>query len=95
MEDVYWRPACEAVFAGSAKPGLALATPGVLRKAAVTFWLESGTSPLWVSSRPVTRKRCCAMYYAGRASASLARESTLLTNHARATRSAGRRPPDG
>ena len=69
LEDVYWRPACEAVFAGSAKPGLAMATPGVLRKASITFWLESGISPLWASELSGHSEEVLRAYYASRASA--------------------------
>ena len=78
MKDVYWRPALEKVFGGSGKPQLVTMQPKMLRKAAITFWLDSGIgfpqAAEWAGhSEDVSKK-----YYAGRSSATYQREAGLL-----------------
>ena len=78
MKDVYWRPALEKVFGGSGKAQLVTMQPKMLRKAAITFWLDSGIgfpqAAEWAGhSEDVSKK-----YYAGRSSATYQREAGLL-----------------
>lgn len=81
LTDTYWKPACEKVFKGSSKPQLASMTPSILRKAAITFWLDSGITPYlaaeWAGHSEDVSKR----YYAGRASTSFANEAAILAAH--------------
>ena len=78
IKDVYWRPALEKVFGGSAKAHLVTMQPRMLRKAAITFWLDSGIHPLlaaeWAGHSEDVSKR----YYAGRSSATYAPEAGML-----------------
>lgn len=76
--DTYWRPACEQVFGGTDKAELAVMSPSTLRKAAITFWLDSNINPYlaaeWAGHSEDVSKR----YYAGRANTSFADEAALL-----------------
>lgn len=81
LTETYWRPACEKVFAGSAKPQLASMTPSILRKAAITFWLNSGITPYLAADWAGHSEDVSRRYYAGRASTSFANEAALLTAH--------------
>ena len=78
MENTYWRPALEKVFGGSDKPDLVTMPPRMLRKAAINFWLDSAINPLlaaeWAGHSEDVSKR----YYAGRTSATYAREAGML-----------------
>ncbi|RYC05635.1 hypothetical protein [Nocardioides zhouii] len=85
LTDTYWKPACEKVFRGSAKPQLASMTPSILRKAAITFWLDSGITPYLASDWAGHSEDVSRRYYAGRASTSFATEAALLTAHRGAT----------
>ena len=77
----YWRPACERVFAASAKPQLANMTPSLLRKAAITFWLDSGINPLLAADWAGHSEDVSRRYYAGRATSTWQREAELLGAH--------------
>ena len=81
LTDTYWRPACLKVFGKSAKPGLAQMTPNVLRKAAITFWLDSGITPHLASEWAGHSEDVSKRHYAGRASASFAHEAEMLAAH--------------
>lgn len=85
IQAVYWRPACERVFAGTAKAALAAMPPKTLRKAAITHWLDSGISIYLASDWAGHSTDVAELYYAGRADASYAKEVELLTR----TRSQG------
>ena len=77
----YWRPACERVFTGSTKPQLATMTPSLLRKAAITFWLDSGINPLLAADWAGHSEDVSRRYYAGRAASTWQREAELLGAH--------------
>lgn len=81
LRDTYWRPACEAVFAGSPKSALAGMSPQVLRKAAITYWLDSGISPYLASEWAGHSEDVSRRYYAGMSSTTYAREAALLAKH--------------
>lgn len=82
LTDDYWRPACERVFAGGAKSTLALMPPKTLRKAAITFWLDSGISLHQAAEWAGHSEDVAQRYYAGRVSAGFAREAALLAEGA-------------
>ncbi|MDP3953169.1 hypothetical protein [Microbacterium sp.] len=79
LRSTYWRPACERVFAGSSKPDLARMPPKMLRKAAITFWLDAGISPYLASEWAGHSEDVARRYHAGRASDSYAAEISKLT----------------
>lgn len=82
---LYWRPACQKVFGGTAKNQLVNMTPNTLRKAAITFWLDSGISPYLAADWAGHSEDVARRYYAGRAAGSYAREVAILAaaqNHA-------------
>ena len=79
IQAVYWRPACERVFAGTAKAALAAMPPKTLRKAAITHWLDSGISIYLASDWAGHSTDVAELYYAGRADASYTKEVELLT----------------
>jgi hypothetical protein len=78
MTDLYWRPACERVFAGSSKPLLARMEPKTLRKAAITFWLDSGIDLMQAAEWAGHSEDVAQRYYAGRVSPGFAREAAML-----------------
>lgn len=75
---IYWRPACEQVFASTAKAELANMPPKMLRKAAVTYWLDSGISPYLASEWAGHDVEVARTYYAGRAASTYSAEVDLL-----------------
>ncbi len=81
LTDVYWRPACEKVFAGTAKDVLTTMTPQILRKAAITYWLDSGISPFLASEWAGHSEDVSRRYYAGRSSATFVKEAGMLAAH--------------
>lgn len=74
----YWRPAAERVFGGSSKSALASATPKILRKAAITWWLERGVAPAVAAEWAGHTEEVMELYYAGRSSQTWAVEADLL-----------------
>lgn len=76
--DVYWRPACAKVFRGSAKKQLADINPSLLRKAAITFWLDSGISPVLAADWAGHSEDVSRRFYAGRSEATYQRELERL-----------------
>jgi hypothetical protein len=78
ITDVYWRPACEKVFAGSSKPLLAQMSPKTLRKAAITFWLDSGIDLTQAAEWAGHSEDVAQRYYAGRVAPGFAREAAML-----------------
>lgn len=78
ITDTYWRPACEKVFSASTKPQLAAMTPSILRKAAITFWLDAGINPLLAADWAGHSEDVSRRYYAGRSESSYRREAELL-----------------
>ena len=76
----YWRPACQAVFAGTEKDQLARMSPQTLRKAAITYWLDSGISPYLASEWAGHSEDVSRRYYAGRSNTTYAREASLLAD---------------
>jgi integrase len=79
IQVVYWRPACERVFAGTTKAALAAMPPKTLRKGAITHWLDSGISIYLASDWAGHSTDVAELYYAGRADASYTKEVELLT----------------
>ncbi|QIK74700.1 site-specific integrase [Nocardioides piscis] len=94
IRDTHWRPALERVFAGTAKDALVSATPKILRKTAITWWLESGVAPTVAADWAGHTEEVMRLYYASRASATWAVEADLL-RLAREATSAGRPPLAG
>lgn len=90
LTDVYWRPACEKVFGATSKPMLASMTPNTLRKAAITFWLDSGITMVqageWAGHSEDVQQR----HYAGRVTPGLAKEAAMLASGAATLRHPGR-----
>lgn len=86
LADTYWRPACERVFGASAKPELARMPPKTLRKAAITFWLDSGVSTTQAAEWAGHSEEVAQRYYAGRVSPGFTRELALLARHAQESR---------
>ena len=84
--DVYWRPACHKVFAGTEKDALTTMTPKTLRKAAITFWLDSGINPFLAAEWAGHSAEVSQRFYAGRASSSFASEVDQLRSHRERTR---------
>lgn len=82
ITDGYWRPACEKVFAGTAKAALTAMPPKTLRKAAITFWLDSGISLSQAAEWAGHSEDVAQRYYAGRVSPGFAREASLLAQGA-------------
>ena len=74
----YWRPAAQKVFGGTSKAHLVTMTPKILRKSAITFWLDSKINPMlaaeWAGHSEDVMKR----YYASRTSATFEREAAML-----------------
>lgn len=88
IQAVYWRPACERIFSGTAKAALASMPPKTLRKAAITHWLDSGISIYLASAWAGHSTEVAELFYAGRSDTSYAKEVELLT------RQTGRRATD-
>jgi integrase len=82
LKHAYWRPACERVFAGTAKSVLASMPPKTLRKAAITHWLDSGISIYLASDWAGHSTEVAEAYYAGRADATYSREIEMLARNA-------------
>ncbi|MDR7252774.1 integrase [Nocardioides sp. BE266] len=82
ITSIYWRPACERVFGGSGKAELAAMPPKTLRKAAITFWLDSGISLSQAAEWAGHSEDVAQRYYAGRVSPGFAREAALLAQGA-------------
>lgn len=78
LMDVYWRPACAKVFGGTAKSQLVDMTPNLLRKAAITFWLDSDISPFLAADWAGHSEDVSRRYYAGRSAATYQRELERL-----------------
>jgi integrase len=88
ITDAFWRPACEKVFANSDKPALAHMSPKTLRKAAITFWLDSGISLSQAAEWAGHSEDVAQRYYAGRVSPGFAREAAMLARGAADVRGA-------
>lgn len=90
LNDAFWAPACQKVFANSRKPDLAAMPPKTLRKAAITYWLDSGISSSQAAEWAGHSEDVARRFYAGRVDLSFAREANLLARHAStATRNIG------
>ncbi len=74
----YWRPALVAVFSGGAKESLTHATPKILRKAAITWWLERGVSPTVAAEWAGHTEEVMQIYYASRSTATWQTEADML-----------------
>lgn len=92
LKENYWAPACARVFAQSSKPQLARMSPKTLRKAAITFWLDSGISLSQAAEWAGHSEEVAQRYYAGRVNPDLARETEMLARAADAIRSSGGHP---
>lgn len=78
ITDDYWRPALRTVFAGTAKASLCDASPKILRKAAITWWLETGVGPIVAADWAGHTEEVLQLFYAGRSSTTWATEAELL-----------------
>jgi hypothetical protein len=78
IEKKYWRPAMEKVFAGTSKEALALSSPKILRKAAITWWLERGVAPAVAADWAGHTEEVMQIYYASRSSHTWAAEAEML-----------------
>ncbi|RYB90074.1 site-specific integrase [Nocardioides glacieisoli] len=78
LTDTYWRPALEKVFGGTSKAALVNASPKVLRKAAITWWLERGVSPAVAAEWAGHTEEVMQIYYASRSSTTWAAEADML-----------------
>lgn len=78
MTDTYFRPALELVFAGTAKAALVNAAPGILRKAAITWWLQSGVTTTVAAEWAGHAEEVAQLHYASRSSLTWAPEARLL-----------------
>lgn len=78
MTDTYFRPALERVFAGTAKAALVAAAPGILRKTAITWWLQSGVTTTVAADWAGHTEEVMNVYYASRSSVTWANEAQLL-----------------
>ncbi|QYJ03508.1 site-specific integrase [Nocardioides panacisoli] len=81
LKHVYWRPACEKVFAGTPKHELAAMAPKTLRKAAVTWWLEKGIPTYLAAEWAGHSINVARDYYAGRSATTYTNEVGLLSAH--------------
>lgn len=81
IRDDYWRPACSKVFAGTDKANLATMPPKTLRKAAITWWADSGIPTALAADWAGHSEEVAARYYAGRASNDYTREVALLSQN--------------
>ena len=77
----YWRPGCQKVFGGTEKQFLVNMPPKMLRKAAVTFWLESGISHHLVAEWAGHSPEVLHGYYAGRTALDYAAEVEKMRRH--------------
>jgi hypothetical protein len=80
MTDTHFRPALERVFAGTAKEALVNAAPGILRKTAITWWLQSGVTTTVAAEWAGHTEEVMQIYYASRSSLTWAPEASLLLN---------------
>ena len=80
ITDGYFRPALERVFAGTAKAALVDAAPGILRKTAITWWLQSGVTTTVAADWAGHTEEVMQLHYASRSSATWAPEAQLLLN---------------
>jgi integrase len=74
----YWVPAVERVFGASTKTHLRTMTPQMLRKAAITYWLDSGISSAQSAEWAGHSQEVLSRYYAGRASTNYALQTAAL-----------------
>ncbi len=81
IRDDYLRPACSKVFAGTDKANLATMPPKTLRKAAITWWADSGIPTALAADWAGHSEEVAARYYAGRASNDYTREVALLSQN--------------
>lgn len=80
MTNTYFRPALQRVFAGTAKASLTTAAPGILRKTAITWWLQSGVTTTVAADWAGHTEEVMQVYYASRSSLNWASEADLLRN---------------
>ncbi|MEP9362808.1 hypothetical protein ABLE68_07570 [Nocardioides sp. CN2-186] len=80
LTTTYWRPALERVFAGTAKAELLTASPKILRKAAITWWLAGGISQTLAAEWAGHSEEVSQLYYASRTSSTYHHEVTLLSD---------------
>lgn len=66
IRDNYWRPALSRVFGGTRKDTLATAAPGILRKTAITFWMERGIAEQQAADWAGHTGDVQRIYYSGR-----------------------------
>ena len=78
MTDTYFRPALERVFAGTGKAALVHAAPGILRKSAITWWLQSGVTTTVAADWAGHSEEVMNAYYASRSSLTWDNEAQLL-----------------
>tara|TARA_B100000678_G_scaffold291013_1_gene305803 strand:+ start:1556 stop:1774 length:219 start_codon:yes stop_codon:yes gene_type:complete len=69
------------VFAGTDKANLATMPPKTLRKAAITWWADSGIPTALAADWAGHSEEVAARYYAGRASNDYTREVALLSQN--------------
>lgn len=78
ITDTYFRPALERVFAGTAKAALVSAPPGILRKTAITWWLQSGVTTAVAGEWAGHTEEVAKLHYVSRSSLTWANEAQLL-----------------
>ncbi|MBD3924315.1 hypothetical protein IEZ26_06750 [Nocardioides cavernae] len=78
VDEKYWRPALVKVFAGTSKHALVHASPKILRKAAITWWLERGVAPAVAAEWAGHTEEVMQIYYASRSSQTWATEAQML-----------------
>lgn len=78
INEQYWEPALAKVFAGTTKDVLVHASPKILRKAAITWWLERGVAPAVAADWAGHTEEVMEIYYASRSSHDWSIEADLL-----------------
>lgn len=83
ISDTYLRPALALVFKGTKKEGLMTAPAGILRKTAITFWMENGIPEQQAADWAGHTGDVQRIYYASRSSSDFRREVSLLEQGAK------------
>jgi hypothetical protein len=78
LTETYGRPALERVFAGTEKAALVTAPPKIIRKAAITWWLDRGINMTLAAEWAGHTEEVSRLSYASRSSSTYHREVTLL-----------------